>query len=183
MTSRRSKERLASLGVQVAFVLLAMVLLRWASLRYVELDREGRSSFDLFDLLFGWRGTVVMLIVALAAVTFTLAMRWPLSPGFRWGPAIWGLLAFSLTYHTWLYFRWADWGFVQRDSLDPLTTLLGLDRVTFLDIPYVRWVLAALAGVGLGCAIGRHRVAQTPIPDPAPVEQRAADSPSVHVSG
>jgi hypothetical protein len=107
-------------------------------------------------------------VIYLGAALFTLPLRLPVRAGFRWGRALWGILPFALLWHLRLYVDWAEWGF--HRSYPFLTELLGFDRVTFLDHQSTRWVLASLAGVGLGCAIGRPSLLAAPggdAPDPA----------------
>lgn len=151
MQTRRTGDRWLTSGMQVGLVVLAVVLLRWASIRWNELVRQGRSDFDM-GWFFGWGSIWLLLIVAVAAASFTVAMRIPLARGFRWGPALWALVPFALTQHPTVYYHWAGWAV----GNDFVRWLVALDSTTmFLDDASVRWVLAALAGVGLGCATGR----------------------------
>ncbi len=163
MTERTRKDRIVTIALQVTLMVLAFALMRSSIVRWEELDRQGREEFRALDLLVGWQGWSVLLVMCLGAALFTLAVRLPVSAGFRWGRALWALLPFALLWHLRLYFDWAEWGF--HRSYPFLTELLGFDRVTFLEDQSTRWVLAALVGVALGSAIGR------------------TDSPSERVSG
>lgn len=161
--TERTRKQIITIALQVTLTVLAFALIRWSIVRWEELDRQGREEFRTLDLLVGWQGWSVLLAMCLGAVSFTLAVRLPVSRGFRWSRALWAIVPFALLWHLRLYFDWAEWGF--HRSYPFLTELLGFDRVTFLEDQSTRWVLAALAGVALGSAIGR------------------TDSPSERVSG
>jgi hypothetical protein len=158
--ARTSKDRIATVVVQVLLVLVSLSLARWSILRWEELRLI--DAWEFGNSVFGWRGWVALLTMSLAAILFTLAVRLPLRPGFRWGRALWAVVPFALLWHLDLYVRWAEWGFHRRYRA--LTELLGLDRVTFLDDQHMRWVLATLLGAALGLALGRAPAHRTDSP-------------------
>lgn len=162
---RTTRDRTLILGAQAALVVIALTLLRWSSLRWSGYELGGRSDFDA-GWFIGWPSIWMLSGVALAAVAFTVAMRLPLVRGFRWAPALWAFVTFAMAHHVILYFRWAEFRFLRNEAV---TWLLALDHPSFLDDTKTRWVLAALAGVGLGCAVGRssgRSGAEDPAADP-----------------